>query len=142
MSLPALLEQRLRLPLVAAPMFLVSNPALVSACCNAGVVGSFPALNQRESAGFRAWLDEIEASLSAEAAPFAVNLIVHQSNPRLQADLAICGGAESKLNPIGLMRQSLLNRLTETHNDDPASALRPFDEDADGTTVNTTITLK
>jgi nitronate monooxygenase len=90
MSLPALLEQRLRLPLIAAPMFLVSNPVLVGACCNAGIVGSFPALNQRESAGFRAWLDEIQASLSADAAPYAVNLIVHHSNPRLQADLAIC----------------------------------------------------
>lgn len=90
MSLPALLDQRLRLPLVAAPMFLVSSPALVSACCNAGIVGSFPALNQRDSAGFRAWLEEIEASLDEQAAPFAVNLIVHQSNPRLQADLAIC----------------------------------------------------
>ena len=90
MSLPALLEQRLRLPLVAAPMFLVSNPALVSACCNNGIVGSFPALNQRDSAGFAAWLDEIEASLTSNAAPYAVNLIVHNSNPRLQADLAIC----------------------------------------------------
>lgn len=90
MSLPALLEQRLRLPLIAAPMFLVSNPALVGACCNVGIVGSFPALNQRDSQGFRAWLDEIQASLSADAAPYAVNLIVHHSNPRLQADLAIC----------------------------------------------------
>lgn len=69
MSLPALLEQRLRLPLVAAPMFLVSNPALVSACCNSGIVGSFPALNQRESAGFSAWLDEISANLNGDAAP-------------------------------------------------------------------------
>ncbi|WP_271410412.1 NAD(P)H-dependent flavin oxidoreductase [Pseudomonas sp. Q1-7] len=90
MSLPALLEQRLRLPVVAAPMFLVSNPQLVLACCNSGIVGSFPALNQRESSGFRAWLDEIEAGLDADSAPFAVNLIVHHSNPRLQADLAIC----------------------------------------------------
>ena len=54
MSLPALLEQRLRLPLVAAPMFLVSNPQLVLACCNSGIVGSFPALNQRDSGGFKA----------------------------------------------------------------------------------------
>ena len=54
MSLPALLEQRLRLPLVAAPMFLISNPELVLACCRNGVVGSFPALNQRESSGFKA----------------------------------------------------------------------------------------
>ncbi|MGA4637836.1 NAD(P)H-dependent flavin oxidoreductase [Pseudomonas solani] len=90
MSLPALLEQRLRLPVVAAPMFLVSTPELVLACSNAGIVGSFPALNQRDSAGFRAWLDEIEAGLAADAAPYAVNLIVHNSNPRLQADLAIC----------------------------------------------------
>jgi nitronate monooxygenase len=90
MSLPALLEQRLRLPVVAAPMFLVSNPQLVLACCNSGIVGSFPALNQRESSGFKAWLDEINAGLSADAAPYAVNLIVHNTNPRLQADLAIC----------------------------------------------------
>jgi nitronate monooxygenase len=90
MSLPALLEQRLRLPVVAAPMFLVSNPQLVLACCHSGIVGSFPALNQRESSGFKAWLEEIEAGLKADSAPYAVNLIVHGSNPRLQADLAIC----------------------------------------------------
>lgn len=90
MSLPALLEQRLRLPVVAAPMFLVSNPQLVLACCNNGIVGSFPALNQRESSGFKDWLEEIEAGLDGAAAPYAVNLIVHGSNPRLQADLAIC----------------------------------------------------
>jgi len=90
MSLPALLEQRLRLPVVAAPMFLVSNPKLVLACCRNGIVGSFPALNQRDSSAFKAWLEEIEAGLQAESAPYAVNLIVHGSNPRLQADLAIC----------------------------------------------------
>lgn len=90
MSLPPLLEQRLRLPVVAAPMFLVSNPQLVLACCRNGIVGSFPALNQRDSGAFKAWLEEIEAGLQAESAPYAVNLIVHGSNPRLQADLAIC----------------------------------------------------
>ena len=92
MSLPALLDHRLRLPLVAAPMFLVSNPQLVLACCHSGIVGSFPALNQRESSGFKAWLEEIEAGLAdaPQAAPYAVNLIVHHSNPRLQADLALC----------------------------------------------------
>jgi nitronate monooxygenase len=90
MSLPALLEQRLRLPVVAAPMFLVSNPQLVLACCRNGIVGSFPALNQRDSGAFKAWLEEIGAGLQAESAPYAVNLIVHGSNPRLQADLAIC----------------------------------------------------
>lgn len=92
MPLPALLQDRLRLPLVAAPMFLVSNPALVAACCRNGVVGSFPALNQRESSGFKDWLQEIEERLSQvhRPAPYAVNLIVHHSNPRLQADLSIC----------------------------------------------------
>ena len=92
MSLPTLLEQRLRLPVVVAPMFLISNPQLVLACCRNGVVGSFPALNQRDSAGFKAWLVEIEAGLAKlqSPAPYAVNLIVHASNPRLQADLAIC----------------------------------------------------
>lgn len=92
MSLPVQLEQRLRLPVVAAPMFLISNPQLVLACCANGVVGSFPALNQRESSGFKSWLEEIEAGLALleNPAPYAVNLIVHNSNPRLQADLAIC----------------------------------------------------
>ena len=92
MSLPVQLEQCLRLPVVAAPMFLISNPQLVLACCANGVVGSFPALNQRESSGFKAWLEEIEAGLASlkNPAPYAVNLIVHNSNPRLQADLAIC----------------------------------------------------
>lgn len=90
MSLPALLQDKLRLPLVAAPMFLVSGPELVRACCAQGIVGSFPALNQRETSGFRDWLEEINAGLTPEAAPYAVNLIVHGSNPRLQADLAVC----------------------------------------------------
>ena len=92
MSLPVQLEQCLRLPVVAAPMFLISNPHLVLACCANGVVGTFPALNQRESSGFKSWLEEIEAGLALleNPAPYAVNLIVHNSNPRLQADLAIC----------------------------------------------------
>lgn len=90
MPLPALLKDRLRLPLVAAPMFLVSSPDLVLACCNAGIVGSFPALNQRDSSGFRTWLEQIAADLNAGSAPYAVNLIVHVSNPRLQQDLQLC----------------------------------------------------
>lgn len=90
MTLPALLENKLRLPVMAAPMFLVSNPELVLACCKSGIVGSFPALNQRDTAGFKQWLEQIEAGLDANTAPYAVNLIVHNSNPRLQADLAVC----------------------------------------------------
>ncbi|MDH2433892.1 nitronate monooxygenase family protein [Pokkaliibacter sp. MBI-7] len=89
--------QHLSLPLISAPMFLVSGPELVIEACKAGVIGTFPALNQRSSEGFEEWLqtirsalDEFEASTGRKAAPFGVNLIVHQSNPRLQADLALC----------------------------------------------------
>ena len=66
-------------------MFLISGPALVIACCRAGLVGTFPALNQRTTDGFAAWLAEIAASVGAM--PYGVNLIVHRSNPRLHADL-------------------------------------------------------
>ena len=92
MALPALLQKNLRIPAVAAPMFLVSNPKLVIETCKAGVVGSFPALNQRSSEGFEDWLIEINNELEnyPNAAPYAVNLIVHKSNPRLQADLDLC----------------------------------------------------
>ena len=87
----------LSLPVVAAPMFLISGPQLVIECCKNGIVGTFPALNQRSTDGFESWVIEIKDSLAAfeaatgkKAAPFGVNLIVHQSNPRLEADLAIC----------------------------------------------------
>lgn len=86
MALPDRLSG-LRLPVVAAPMFLVSGPDLVLACAGAGVLGTFPALNQRTSGGFEDWLARISGS--AGGAPFGVNLIVHSSNPRLQADLSI-----------------------------------------------------
>jgi nitronate monooxygenase len=74
-------------------MFLVSGPELVIAACRAGVLGTFPALNQRSSEGFEAWLAEIRETLDPlgeDAAPFGVNLIVHRSNPRLQDDLELC----------------------------------------------------
>lgn len=89
MPLPASWTGRLRLPVVAAPMFLISGPDLVVETSNAGVVGSFPVLNQRTSDGYRDWLDEIAERLRPNAAPFGVNLVVHKSNPRLDADLAI-----------------------------------------------------
>ncbi|MXP63064.1 nitronate monooxygenase [Roseomonas sp. M0104] len=90
MPMPALLQGRLALPAVAAPMFLVSGPDLVVETCRAGVVGTFPSLNQRESAGYAGWLEEIAARLAERpgAAPFGVNLIVHRSNRRLEPDLA------------------------------------------------------
>lgn len=87
LRLPPDWQGRVRLPVIAAPMFLVSNPALVAACCHAGVVGTFPALNQRTTAGFVEWLEQLEASLRPTDAPYGVNLIVHKTNPRLAADL-------------------------------------------------------
>jgi len=87
----------LSLPVVAAPMFLISGPKLVLACCKNGIVGTFPALNQRTSEGFEEWLIQIKTELAAfeketgkKAAPFGVNLIAHHTNPRLQADLDLC----------------------------------------------------
>lgn len=87
----------LSLPVVAAPMFLISGPQLVIECCKNGIVGTFPALNQRTSEGFEEWLIEIkealkkfEAETGKKAAPFGVNLIVHPTNPRLQADIMLC----------------------------------------------------
>lgn len=96
MSLPENFKD-LRLPLVAAPMFLVSGDKLVIETCKSGIVGTFPALNQRTTESFEEWVIEIKAELAKfeketgkKAAPFGVNLIVHKSNPRLQQDLAIC----------------------------------------------------
>lgn len=98
MSSAAELKASLALPVIASPMFLVSNPALVIAQCCAGIVGSFPALNARPQAMFEEWLIEIEEGLKRyradnpdqKIAPYAVNLIVHQSNPRLDEDLDSC----------------------------------------------------
>jgi nitronate monooxygenase len=98
MPLPALLENRLRLPIVGAPMFLVSTPALVLAQCKAGIIGGFPALNARPAALLDDWLSEITETLAslrrahptATIAPFAVNQIVHASNARLEHDVALC----------------------------------------------------
>ena len=98
MSLPDLLAHRLRLPLVGAPMFIVSQPALVIAQCKAGIVGAFPALNARPPELLDEWLADISRSLADHdaahpeclSAPFAVNQIVHASNTRLQHDLDLC----------------------------------------------------
>lgn len=83
-------QNRLALPVVAAPMFLVSGPRMVIEACNNGIVGTFPALNNRTTEGFDGWLSEIKANLHDKAAPYGVNLIVHKTNPRVQADLEIC----------------------------------------------------
>ncbi len=97
MSQKAIFLPKLSLPAIAAPMFLISGPKLVVECCKHGIVGTFPALNQRTSEGFEEWLIEIKTQLKEweeatgkEAAPFGVNLIVHPTNPRLEADLRLC----------------------------------------------------
>ena len=86
----------LDIPVVVSPMFIVSQQQLVLECCKAGVLGTFPALNNRTTEGFEDWVVEIKDELSAEAErrgkalpPFGVNLIVHKTNPRVQADLEV-----------------------------------------------------
>jgi nitronate monooxygenase len=88
--------QNLSLPVVVAPMFLISNPKLVIECCKNGIVGTFPALNQRTTEGFEEWVIEIKTELEKfeketgkKPAPFGVNIIVHQTNPRVMADMQI-----------------------------------------------------
>jgi nitronate monooxygenase len=96
-KLPAVLQQ-LKFPVIASPLFIISNPKLVIAQCKAGVVGSMPSLNARPAEQLEEWLIEITESLAAydrahpdkPAAPFAINQIVHKSNDRLEHDMAMC----------------------------------------------------
>ena len=92
--LPAALLERLSLPVIAAPMFLVSGPALVEAACRSGIIGALPAANARTSEILDEWLGGLTAALARanepRIGPWAVNLVAHRSNARLQADLALC----------------------------------------------------
>ena len=98
MALPELLAGRLRIPLIGAPMFIVSGPELVIAQCQAGIVGSFPALNARPQSALAEWIVQIQTALGDYAdenpgepvAPFAVNQIAHASNTRLREDMETC----------------------------------------------------
>lgn len=98
MPLPAHLEGQLRLPIIGAPMFIVSGPELVIAQCKSGIVGAFPALNARPASELEQWLTRIRRELDEyrernpdrRIAPYAVNQIVHHSNDRLQHDLEVC----------------------------------------------------
>ena len=98
MALPPILSERLKLPIIAAPLFIISNPDLVIAQCKAGIVGSFPALNARPAEELDRWLEKITTELAeydaanpeSPSAPFAVNQIVHGSNDRLQHDMEMC----------------------------------------------------
>jgi nitronate monooxygenase len=97
MALPNVLKDNLRLPVVGAPLFIISHPALVIAQCKAGIIGAFPALNARPISQLDEWLHEITEALAAHdrahpespSAPFAVNQIVHKSNARLEEDMAL-----------------------------------------------------
>ncbi|MDE2487268.1 MAG: nitronate monooxygenase [Alphaproteobacteria bacterium] len=97
MALPPVLRDRLRLPVIGSPLFIISNPDLVIAQCKAGIVGSFPALNARPISMLDEWLHRISEELAAwdrdhpdtPAAPFAVNHIVHKTNDRLEQDLEL-----------------------------------------------------
>ncbi len=98
MTLPGSLSDRLRIPVIGAPLFIISNPDLVLAQCTSGIVGSFPALNARPPEVLEEWLKRITTELAAwdeahpqqRSAPFAVNQIVHKSNDRLERDLDLC----------------------------------------------------
>ncbi len=98
MALPPILRDRLRLPVIASPLFIISNPDLVIAQCKAGIVGSFPSLNARPISQLDEWLHRITEELAAydrahpeaPSAPFAVNQIVHKTNNRLEEDIEMC----------------------------------------------------
>ncbi len=116
MSVPAILST-LRLPAIGAPLFIVSNPALVIAQCKAGIVGSFPALNARPQSQLNEWIHEITETLAAHdrdhpealSAPFAVNQIVHRSNDRFDQDVATCEKWKVPLVITSLGARSELN---------------------------------
>jgi len=116
MTLPAIFD-KLRLPVIGSPLFIVSGPELVIAQCKAGVVGSFPALNARPQAQLDEWLYQITEELAAHnrehpdrpAAPYAVNQIVHKSNNRLQEDIATCAKWQVPITITSLGAQVELN---------------------------------
>ncbi|HEY3949124.1 MAG TPA: nitronate monooxygenase, partial [Phenylobacterium sp.] len=98
MALPPVLRDRLRLPVIGSPLFIISGPDLVIAQCKAGIVGAFPALNARPISQLDEWLAQITEELAAHdrahpeapSAPFAVNQIVHKTNNRLEEDVELC----------------------------------------------------
>ncbi|HSX53783.1 MAG TPA: nitronate monooxygenase family protein, partial [Sphingomonas sp.] len=121
MALPALFD-RLRLPVIGSPLFIVSGPELVIAQCKAGIVGSFPALNARPQSQLDEWLHQIIEELAAwnrdnpgrPAAPFAVNQIVHRSNDRLEADLATCAKWQVPIVITSLGAQEAVNQAVHS----------------------------
>ena len=121
MALPAIFD-KLRLPIIGSPLFIVSGPELVIAQCKAGVVGSFPALNARPASQLDEWLHQITEELAAHnrdnpdrpAAPYAVNQIVHKSNNRLQEDIATCAKWQVPVTITALGAQEELNKAVHS----------------------------
>lgn len=121
MALPAIFD-KLRLPVIGSPLFIVSGPELVIAQCKAGVVGSFPALNARPASQLDEWLHQITEELAAHnrdnpdrpAAPYAVNQIVHKSNNRLQEDIATCAKWQVPITITSLGAQEELNKAVHS----------------------------
>jgi len=123
MALPSIIQNRLRLPVVGAPLFIISNPDLVIAQCKAGVVGSFPALNARPEPVLDEWLEQItselaaydEANPDAPSAPFAVNQIVHGSNARLKHDMDMCVKYEAPIVITSLGAKEWVNEMVHSY---------------------------
>jgi nitronate monooxygenase len=123
MALPPALNNTLRLPVVGAPLFIISNPDLVIAQCKAGVVGSFPALNARPEPVLEEWLQRITSELSAHdeanpdkpSAPFAVNQIVHGSNTRLKHDMDLCVKYEVPIVITSLGAKEWVNEMVHSY---------------------------
>ena len=121
MTLPAIFD-KLRLPVIGSPLFIVSGPELVIAQCKAGVVGSFPALNARPQAQLDEWLHQITEELATHnrdnpnrpAAPYAVNQIVHKSNNRLEQDVATCGKWQVPITITSLGAREDLNQAVHS----------------------------
>ena len=123
MALPPVLADSLRIPVVGAPLFIISNPDLVIAQCKAGVVGSFPSLNARPAEELEVWLKKITEELDAHnqanpdrpAAPFAVNQIVHGSNDRLQHDLEMCVKYKAPIVITSLGAKEFVNEAVHSY---------------------------
>ena len=123
MALPPALQNRLRLPVVGAPLFIISNPDLVIAQCKAGVVGSFPALNARPEPVLEEWLERITSELAAydaanpdsPSAPFAVNQIVHGSNARLKYDMDMCVKYKAPIVITSLGAKEWVNEMVHSY---------------------------
>lgn len=115
MAMPSLFEGRLSVPAIGSPMFIISQPDLVIAQCKAGVVGSFPSLNARKSGQLEQWLQRLNEELTPQDAPYAVNLIVHKSNPRLEEDVALCVKYKVPMVITSLGARSDVNDLVHSY---------------------------